>query len=52
MGRLTSESTVSGGIKSYEYNELNIRKKITNARGQISMTPWAESRAILRPKAL
>ena len=35
MGRLTSESTVSGGTKSYEYNELNIRKKITNARGQI-----------------
>ena len=35
MGRLTSESTVSCGTKSYEYNELNIRKKITNARGQI-----------------
>ena len=35
MGRLTSESTTSGGTKSYEYNELNIRKKITNARGQI-----------------
>ncbi|MGM9681212.1 MAG: hypothetical protein ACI3XR_06875 [Eubacteriales bacterium] len=35
MGRLVSESTVSGGIKSYEYNELNIRKKITNTRSQI-----------------
>ena len=35
MGRLTSESTVSGGTKSYEYNELNVRKKITNARGQV-----------------
>ena len=35
MGRLTSESTVSGGTKTYEYNELNVRKKITNARGQI-----------------
>ncbi len=35
MGRLTSESTVSGGTKSYEYNKLNVRKKITNARGQI-----------------
>lgn len=35
MGRLTSESTVSGGTKCYEYNELNVRKKITNARGQI-----------------
>ena len=34
MGRLVSESTVSGGTKSYEYNELNVRKKITNARGQ------------------
>jgi len=35
MGRLVTESTVSGGTKSYEYNELNVRKKITNARGQI-----------------
>ena len=35
MGRLTSESTVSCGTKSYEYNELNVRKKIINARGQI-----------------
>ena len=35
MGRFVSESTVSGGTKSYEYNELNVRKKITNARGQI-----------------
>ena len=35
LGRLTSESTVSGGTKSYEYNELNVRKKITNARSQI-----------------
>ena len=35
MGRLVTESTISGGTKSYEYNELNVRKKITNARGQI-----------------
>ena len=35
MGRLISESTVSGGTVSYTYNELNIRKKLTNARGQI-----------------
>ena len=35
MGRLVSESTSSGGTKSYESNELNIRKKVTNARGQI-----------------
>ena len=35
MGRLVSESTASSGTKSYEYNELNIRKKITNARGQV-----------------
>ena len=35
MGRLTSESTVSGGAVLYTYNELNLRKKLTNARGQI-----------------
>ena len=35
MGRLISESTVSGGTASYTYNELNLRKKRTNARGQI-----------------
>ena len=35
MGRLISESTTSGGTKSYEYNELNVRKKITNARKQV-----------------
>jgi RHS repeat-associated protein len=35
MGRLISESTVSGGTVQYTYNELNIRKKRTNARGQV-----------------
>ena len=35
MGRLVSESTVSDGTKRYEYNALNVRKKITNARGQV-----------------
>ena len=35
MGRLTSESTPSGGTVSYTYNELNLRKKHTNARGQV-----------------
>ena len=34
-GRLKTESTVSGGTKIYEYNALNVRWKITNARGQI-----------------
>ena len=34
MGRLITESTVSGGTVSYTYNELNIREKLTNARGQ------------------
>ena len=34
MGRLVSESTVSGASKSYTYNELNIRETLTNARGQ------------------
>ena len=35
MGRLISESTMSGGTVQYTYNELNIRKKRTNARGQV-----------------
>ena len=35
MGRLISESTTSGGTIQYTYNELSVRKKITNARGQI-----------------
>ena len=34
MGRLTSENPVSGGTVSYTYNELNLKKKVTNARGQ------------------
>ena len=34
MGRLTSESTASGGTVRYTYNELSIRKQLTNARGQ------------------
>ena len=35
MGRLLSESTVSGYTKRYEYNERNVRSKITNARNQV-----------------
>lgn len=35
MGRLVSETTASNGKVSYTYNELNIRKKLTNARGQV-----------------
>ena len=35
MSRLVSESTTSGGSIKYQYNERNLRWKITNARGQI-----------------
>lgn len=35
MGRLVSESTVPGGTESFEYNELNIRNKTTNASGRV-----------------
>ena len=34
MGKLVSESTVSGGTKTYTYNALNLRAQLTNARGQ------------------
>ena len=34
MGRLVSESTASGGTVEYTYNELNVKKQLTNARGQ------------------
>lgn len=35
MGRLVSELTVPGGTESFEYNELNIRNKTTNASGRV-----------------
>ncbi len=33
MGRLISETTSSGGVVQYSYNELNVKKQLTNARG-------------------
>ena len=35
IGSLVSESTVPGGTESFEYNELNIRNKTTNASGRV-----------------
>ena len=34
MGRLTSESTMSGGTVTYTYNALHLKSQLTNARGQ------------------
>ena len=34
MGRLTSQSTVSGGSIEYQYNALSLKSRITNAREQ------------------
>ena len=34
MGRLVSESTMSGGTVTYTYNALNLKSQLTNARGQ------------------
>ena len=35
MGRLTSESTSSGGTVTYGYNALNIKNQVKNARNQV-----------------
>jgi YD repeat-containing protein len=48
MGRLTGEKTASGGSKGYLYNELNLRRQLTNARGQITSFDYDDNGNVWR----